>query len=76
MNAKQQIENERYQEMVNRVEYCQCGHTGAKSMTQHKATVYGVPGHGKCEVDGCECEKFTWVGFEPPKNPKPYKFPR
>jgi hypothetical protein len=44
---------------LNFLQMCSCGHYGN---VHHNEWPEGVaPGHGMCLVDGCKCEKFTWV---------------
>ena len=40
---------------------CTCGHVGDGLNTYHTDTVQ--PGHGKCKIDDCDCEKFTYDGI-------------
>ena len=40
---------------------CTCGHTGDGPNSQHDNTF--IPGSGKCLVDGCGCNRFTWKNF-------------
>lgn len=46
---------------------CSCGHLGDGDDSQHLGvgTPFGAGGHGACTVPGCECQKFTWVGWKP-----------
>ena len=39
--------------------WCFCGHLGDGINSQHA----GVNGHGRCEVEGCDCDQFTWKRF-------------
>lgn len=51
-------------------ELCSCGHL----KSAHGDTV--STGHGKCRVEGCDCEKFTfidWVTVGEPENRNKYK---
>lgn len=40
---------------------CQCGHKGDGDNSEHD----GYNGHGKCNVKGCNCNRFTWKSFIP-----------
>jgi hypothetical protein len=48
-----------------RVGVCECGHTGGREKTQHKARYN--EGHGACMVDDCECDQYTWGGWKEEK---------
>ena len=38
---------------------CTCGHLGDGKDSDHG----GILGHGRCNVPGCSCAKFTWARF-------------
>lgn len=38
---------------------CTCGHLGDGHNSDHG----GILGHGRCNVPGCKCTKFTWDRF-------------
>ena len=40
---------------------CTCGHTGDGPNSQHADSI--SHGHGRCTVEGCDCEQFTWARF-------------
>lgn len=48
---------------------CTCGHSGDGPDSDHgsdnEILSQVCPGHGRCTVPGCECERFTWAGFLP-----------
>ena len=44
---------------------CACEHTGDGSNSDHLSGGFGAAGHGRCTVEGCPCEQFTWVAFTP-----------
>jgi len=39
---------------------CTCGHTGDGKGSQHGNENFNF-GSGKCLVNGCTCERFTWI---------------
>ena len=54
--------------MEKEIDVCKCGHVGGKSASligiqEHEPSNGIAEGHGKCKEKGCECVKFTWVGF-------------
>lgn len=49
---------------TGRNEMCSCGHFGGSSipsLQNHEPNFQA--GHGKCTVEECNCNWFTWVGF-------------
>ena len=38
---------------------CTCGHLGDGSDSDHGP----FDGHGACRVEGCDCQQFTWAGW-------------
>jgi hypothetical protein len=40
---------------------CMCGHTGDGEGSQHVDVVLAGDGQGKCSVNGCGCQRFTWM---------------
>lgn len=43
---------------------CTCGHSGDGVNSSHADNItFGVYGHGRCYVTGCNCKKFTWAKF-------------
>ena len=40
-------------------ERCECGHLKSERGFKNAFAL----GHGACEVDGCDCQKFTWKEF-------------
>jgi len=47
---------------------CQCGHSGDGPDSDHatdKGMMNLAPGHSRCTVPGCDCQRFTWAGFSP-----------
>jgi len=46
---------------------CECGHTGDGPGSDHGETWFALAdGHGPCQVPGCACSQFTWVGWTLP----------
>lgn len=43
---------------------CTCGHIGACPKSDHQDSKLEL-GHGRCKVEGCKCQRFTWKGFVP-----------
>lgn len=43
---------------------CSCGHTGDGHNSEHRNTSR-TPGHGGCQISGCNCRQFTWVAWTP-----------
>jgi len=35
---------------------CDCGHRGDGARSEHD----GLNGHGKCMIEGCRCQQFSW----------------
>jgi len=42
---------------------CTCGHTGDGENSQHDTFGGYAPGVGRCLVNGCGCQRFTWAGW-------------
>ena len=42
---------------------CRCGHTGDGPGSQHGKILEKDDGGGKCNVKGCDCDRFTWKNF-------------
>lgn len=42
---------------------CLCGHTGDGEGSQHMDVGITGDGQGKCSVNGCGCQRFTWKQF-------------
>jgi hypothetical protein len=40
---------------------CQCGHNGDGPDSNHEDSL--IPGHGACNMPGCDCKKFRWAKF-------------
>jgi hypothetical protein len=43
---------------------CTCGHAGDGRNSNHKDSGF-APGHGACNVAGCQCRQFTWNNWTP-----------
>lgn len=46
--------------------WCYCGHKGDghTSDNRKETSVHGgINGHGPCQVEGCDCQQFTWKAW-------------
>jgi hypothetical protein len=43
---------------------CRCGHSGDGTNSAH----LGLFGHGRCDIAGCDCSKFSWAAYLPAFN--------
>jgi hypothetical protein len=42
---------------------CTCGHTGDGENSEHQTLYEVAPGKGKCTINNCFCDRFTWARF-------------
>lgn len=50
-------------QFVGHKSLCTCGHTGDGDGSQHMDVGITGDGQGKCKVNGCNCQRFTWKQF-------------
>jgi hypothetical protein len=76
MNMANRIHSKHFGKAVSQ---CICGHWGDVSLGsrdgEHRGQTFeeattgsehaGFIGHGRCTVEGCDCEQFTWLRWLP-----------